>query len=102
MCVGRSPAPQVKGMSHVSPSRHAAGGTERPAVIDDLYVFPGEGSTVFVLDVNSNITGVYAQPGFHPEARYEFKVRFDGADYEALTYRVAFGEPGAGRQQTRG
>ena len=33
--------------------------------IDDLYVFPGESTTVFVMDVNSNITGVYAQPGFH-------------------------------------
>jgi hypothetical protein len=62
--------------------------------IDDLYVFPGEGSSVFVMDVNSNVTGVYAQPGFHPEARYEFKVHFDGADYEALTYRLSFGEPG--------
>jgi hypothetical protein len=62
--------------------------------IDDLYVFPGEDSTVLVLDVNSNITGVYAEPGFRPEARYEFKVHFDGADFEALTYRVSFGEPG--------
>lgn len=61
--------------------------------IDDLYVFPGENSTVFVMDVNSNITGVYAQPGFHPEARYEFKVHFDGDDFETLTYRVSFGEP---------
>jgi hypothetical protein len=61
--------------------------------IDDLYVFPGERSTVFVMDVNSDITGVYAQPGFHPEARYEFKVHFDGADFETLTYRVSFGEP---------
>src|SRR6478752_3948162 len=70
--------------------------------IDDLYVFPGEGSTVFVLDVNSNITGVYAQPGFHPEARYEFKVHFGGADFEALTYRVAFGEAASdGRQAVR-
>ena len=67
--------------------------------LDDLYVFPGTGSTVFVMDVNSNITGVYAEPGFHPEARYEFKVHFDGADFEALTYRVSFGEPDAdGRQ----
>src|SRR5271166_4679331 len=67
--------------------------------IDDLYVFPGEGSTVFVMDVNSNITGVYAQPGFHPEARYEFKVHFDGADHEELTYRISFAEPdAAGRQ----
>jgi hypothetical protein len=67
--------------------------------IDDLYVFAGQGSTVFVMDVNSNITGVYAQPGFHPEARYEFKVHFDGADVEDLTYRMSFGAPGAdGRQ----
>jgi hypothetical protein len=70
--------------------------------IDDLYVFPGDGSTVFLMDVNSNVTGVYAQPGFHPEARYELKVHFDGADYEALTYRVSFGEPGPdGRQPLR-
>jgi Domain of unknown function (DUF4331) len=67
--------------------------------IDDLYVFPGTGSTVFVMDVNSNITGVYAQPGFHPEARYEFKVHLDGADFEALTYRVSFGEPDANGRQ---
>jgi hypothetical protein len=60
--------------------------------IDDLYVFSGDGSTVFVMDVNSNITGVYAKPGFHPEARYEFKVHFDGADFEDLAYRVSFGE----------
>jgi hypothetical protein len=50
---------------------------------------------VFVLDANSNITGVYAQPGFHPEARYEFKVHFEGTDFEELTYRVSFGEPDA-------
>jgi len=60
--------------------------------IDDLYVFRGDGSTVFVMDVNSNVTGVHVQPGFHHEARYEFNVHFDGADLEALTYRVAFGE----------
>ena len=60
--------------------------------IDDLYVFSGNGSTVFIMDVNSNITGVYVKPGFHHEARYEFKVHFDGADYETLTYRVSFDE----------
>jgi len=70
--------------------------------IDDLYVFSGDGSTVFIMDVNSNITGVYAKPGFHPEARYEFKVHFDGADFEALTYRVSFGEADSdGRQAMR-
>ena len=67
--------------------------------IDDLYVFPGEGSTVLVMDVNSNVNGLHAEPGFHPEARYELKVHFDGADFETLTYRVSFGEPDtAGRQ----
>src|SRR5215475_6958316 len=59
--------------------------------IDDLFVFPGDGTTVFVMDVNSTITGPDVQPGFHPEARYEIKMHFDGADYEELTYRVSFG-----------
>ena len=48
--------------------------------LDDLYVFPGEGSTVFVMDVNSNVNGLHSEPGFHHEARYEFKVHFDGAE----------------------
>jgi hypothetical protein len=38
--------------------------------IDDLYVFSGADSTVFIMDVNSNITGVHVKPGFHHEARY--------------------------------
>jgi len=67
--------------------------------IDDLYVFSGDDSTVFIMDVNSNITGVHVKPGFHHETRYEFKVHFDGADFETLTYRVSFGEAGPdGRQ----
>src|SRR6201988_2527623 len=70
--------------------------------IDDLYVFSGNDSTVFILDVNSNITGVHVKPGFHPEARYEFKVHFDGADFETLTYRISFGEPDSdGRQSLK-
>jgi hypothetical protein len=60
--------------------------------IDDLCVFPANGSTVFVMDVNSTITESHVQPGFHHEGRYEFKVHFDGAEYEDLTYRVSFGE----------
>jgi hypothetical protein len=59
--------------------------------IDDLYVFSGDRSTVLIMDVNSTITGPDVQPGFHPQARYEFKVHLDGADFEALTYRVSFG-----------
>jgi hypothetical protein len=67
--------------------------------LDDLYVFPGDGSTVLVMDVNSNVNGLHSEPGFHPEARYEFKVHLDGADYEALTYRISFGEPDSAGQQ---
>ena len=67
--------------------------------LDDLYVFQANASTVFIMDVNSNITGVHVKPGFHTEARYEFKVHFDGADFETLTYRVSFGEPDSGGQQ---
>jgi hypothetical protein len=67
--------------------------------LDDLYLFQGNASTVFVMDVNSNITGVHVKPGFHTEARYEFKVHFDGADFETLTYRVSFGEPDSDGQQ---
>jgi Domain of unknown function (DUF4331) len=67
--------------------------------IDDLYVFPGDSSTVFIMDVNSNVTGERAEPGFHPEARYEFKVHFNGADFEALTYRMSFDGADSGGYQ---
>ena len=67
--------------------------------IDDLYVFPGQSSTVLVMDVNSNVNGLHSEPGFHPEARYEFKAHFDGADFETLTYRVSFSEPDSGGRQ---
>ena len=46
------------------------------------------------MDVNSHVNGLHSEPAFHPEARYEFKVHFDGADFETLTYRVSFNEPG--------
>jgi Domain of unknown function (DUF4331) len=69
-------------------------------LLDDLCVFGGSnGSTVFVMDVNSTVNGLHSEPGFHPEARYEFKVHFDGAAFEDLTYRVSFGDADAdGRQ----
>jgi len=35
--------------------------------MDYLYVFPADGSTLFVMDVNSTITGPDVQRGFHPE-----------------------------------
>lgn len=69
--------------------------------IDDLFVFDGEGGTVFVLDVNSTVTGQQASPDFWPGARYEFHVHTDGAEQEALTFRVTFGEPEAGGQSVR-
>ena len=76
-------------MSHHLDTRLA--GQNGQLYIDDLYVFPADGSTLFVMDVNSTVTGAHAEPAFHPEARYEFKVHFDGADFEDLTYRVSFG-----------
>jgi hypothetical protein len=51
--------------------------------LDDLYVFAGDRSSALVMDVNSTITGSDVQGGFHPQARYECKVHFDGADVEA-------------------
>jgi hypothetical protein len=68
--------------------------------IDDLYVFQADESTVFVMDINSTITEPKVRTGFHSEARYEFKVHIDGAEYEDLTYRVTFGNLEAdGRQR---
>jgi hypothetical protein len=70
--------------------------------LDDLYAFTGEASTVLIMDVNSDVNGLHTEPGFHPEARYEFKVHFDGADFETLTYRVSFSDSDqAGRQALR-
>ena len=68
--------------------------------LDDLCVFSTNDSTVFVMDVNSTITEPHVQPGFHPEARYEFKVHLDGAEFEELTYRVSFGERESDGTQT--
>jgi hypothetical protein len=67
--------------------------------LNDLFVFNGDRGTVFVMDVNSSVGGAKVQYGFHSEARYEFKVHFDGADMEELTYRVTFGEPDVEGQQ---
>jgi hypothetical protein len=60
--------------------------------IDDMYVFSGDNSTVFVMNVNSTVTGEHSEPSFLPGARYEFKVHLAGAESEDLTYRVTFGE----------
>ena len=63
--------------------------------ISDFYLFRGEQGTVFVMDVNHSIapqaTGKQVPKGFHPEARYEFKVDTNGDYVEDLTYRLTFG-----------
>jgi hypothetical protein len=63
--------------------------------ITDQYVFPGDTGTTLVMNVNSSLSGDRRAFGFHPEARYEFKIHLDDAPYEGLTYRLAFGERGA-------
>jgi hypothetical protein len=64
-----------------------------------MYVFPGDNSTVFIMNVNSNVTGEQSEPSFLPGARCEFKVHLDGALDEGITYRVSFDPPAAdGRQ----
>lgn len=60
--------------------------------IDDLFVFDRPGGTVFVLDVNSTVTGAHADPDFWPGARYDLKVHLDGAEREDVTLRVTFGD----------
>ena len=67
--------------------------------IDDLYVFSAGDSTVFMMDVNSTITEPNVKPGFHPEARYEFKVHRNGVAFEDLTYRVSFASAAADGSQ---
>ncbi|MET7402095.1 DUF4331 family protein [Dactylosporangium sp. NPDC005572] len=61
--------------------------------IDDLFVFPGTAGTVLVMDVNSDVTGAHAEPGFDPGTSYEFTVRDD------LTFRCSFGPPDASGTQ---
>ena len=58
--------------------------------ITDLYVFAGQSGTVFVMNVCSSITGDIPTPGFHPEARYEFKIDIDDDAAEDLTLRFRF------------
>jgi hypothetical protein len=59
--------------------------------ISDLYVFRGEHGTVFVMNVCSDAAGADAPKGFHPEARYEFKIDSTGDTVENLAYRFTFG-----------
>jgi hypothetical protein len=60
--------------------------------ITDLYVFPGETGTAFVINVCHSIAGDIPVPGYHPEGMYEFKIDLDGNAKEDITYRLTFGE----------
>ncbi|MHA3701987.1 DUF4331 family protein [Jatrophihabitans sp. YIM 134969] len=59
-------------------------------LLDDLCVFDGPNSTVFVMDVNSTINGLHSEPSFHHEGRYAFTVHFEDEDSEDLTFRLTF------------
>ena len=60
--------------------------------VTDAYLFDGTRGTVLVMVSNTSLVGDGYVPGFHPEARYEFKVHTDGAARESITYRFTFGE----------
>ncbi|MFY1683742.1 DUF4331 family protein [Micromonospora sp.] len=68
--------------------------------IDDLYVFDGERGTVLMMNVNSSAVRPDTERGFHPGARYEFKIHHETDKIEGLTYRVAFGDPDQGGRQS--
>ncbi|MEV4005284.1 DUF4331 family protein [Actinomadura sp. NPDC049753] len=62
--------------------------------ITDQYVFRGEFGTVFVMNVSHSLAGGNPR-GFHPEARYEFKVDGNGDAVEDVTFRFTFDDRGA-------
>jgi hypothetical protein len=66
--------------------------------ITDQYVFDVEGGTALVLNVRTSLAGDQHADGFHPEARYEFKIHMDGGIREELTYRLTFGPTENGTQ----
>src|ERR1700759_1960919 len=66
--------------------------------ITDFYVFDGAKSTVLIMDVNTSLAEDKNPSSLHPEGRYEFKIHFDGAEREGLTYRFSFGDAADGRQ----
>ncbi|MEU7305644.1 DUF4331 family protein [Streptomyces sp. NPDC007206] len=68
--------------------------------ICDTYVFRGDRGTVLVMNVCSDAAGPDTPKGFHPEARYEFKIDSTGDAVENLTYRFTFGAAGADGAQS--
>ncbi len=59
--------------------------------VTDTYVFDGDRGTTLAMMLNTSLAGKDRVPGFHPEARYEFKIHF-GEERESLTYRITFDE----------
>ena len=68
--------------------------------LTDQFVFRGGTGTVFVMNVNSSLAAD-APLGWHPQARYEFKIHTRGGEHEDLTYRVSFGPADAGDETTQ-
>ena len=66
--------------------------------VTDNYVFDTPTGTAFAMIVNTSLAN--ATPGFHHEAKYEFKIHLDQAEHENLTYRVTFGERDADGHQS--
>jgi hypothetical protein len=62
--------------------------------ISDVYLFPGNSGTVFVIDVNPQS----GKGGFHNEAMYEFNIDTDGDAVADLVFRATFGEYQDGAQ----
>lgn len=63
--------------------------------ISDVYIFDGDAGTVLVMNVNP----LSGSGGFHPEARYEFRIDTDGDAIEDRTYVFTFSECGDDGQQ---
>jgi hypothetical protein len=59
--------------------------------ITDVFVFRGATGTVFIMNTHNSIAGPDAPQGFHPEARYAFRIDTDGDALEDLVYCVTFG-----------
>lgn len=67
--------------------------------ITDLCVFRSETGAVFIANVCHSIFGPIPEPGYHPEAMYEFKIDLDGDAIEDVTYRVTFDKRDEHRKQ---
>jgi hypothetical protein len=67
--------------------------------ITDLYMFDAGAATALVMNVRTSLAEDTHPDPFHPEARYEFKIHFDGHEREDVTYRFAF-LPVRGGQQS--